>query len=121
MDTRPNRKRWFFFDSSDLEIVINSVQDFWRIFERQLGRISSGSKKSKAKTGFDTLDDRRKRIEKDRLNLTLFLENHLGGADVCYRMSRQNILIKLVNFVNNELDRRKHGRTDNSRVQAKGR
>ena len=118
LDLQPNRKGFFFFVSSDFDKYVKSVQDFWTTFERQLGRISKRSKKAKAKTGFDTLADKRKRIDKDRMNLTLFFENRLGGASICYALSRTEMLTKLVNFVNQELERRKQdGRTSSSGVQ----
>lgn len=53
------------------------------------------------------------------MNLTLFLENRMGGASICYALSRTEILTKLVNFVNQELEMRKQdGRTNSRGVQA---
>lgn len=44
----------------------------------------------------------------------------MGGADVCYRLSRANFLTKLVIFVDEELAKRKEYERSNSRVQGKG-
>lgn len=51
------------------------------------------------------------------MNLTLFFENRLGGSSSCYAMSRQEFLVKLVNFVNQEIEIRKNGRPDSSGIQ----
>lgn len=109
MDARTNRGRFFFFVSSEFDKVFKSVQSFWSTVGKQLSRMPKGSKKPKAEVGHTTLDERIQQINKDRLDLTLFLEKHMGGADVCYAYSRQTFLTKLVTFVNEELIRIKNG------------
>jgi len=110
LDIEPNRRGFFFFESSEFKSVVKSVQDFWSTFEGQLKRIPKSSKKPKATAAFDSFGNIQKRIRRHRYNLTTFLESHLGGADECYRYSRQTILIKLVTFVDKEIQRIKDGR-----------
>lgn len=59
--------------------------------------------------GYTSFGDRSSKISKDRLDFTLFLEKHLGGADKCYAYSRQTFITKLVTFVNDEVNKAKNG------------
>ena len=110
LDIITDSKRWFFFGRTEFEQVVEAVHDFWTRFEEQLGKLSTGSRKAKKPDGYRTFDERSKRIQADRWRLTQFLEEHMGGAAICYQMPRGEFMLKLVNFVKAELKKRSDAR-----------